>query len=149
MMLFEPEMGFTEESGVQVAEAAVEVSEEQQVTLILQNYRKEPVELAEGRILGSAEPVRGVVATEAETIELDTGEDVTIHAFLPLQVPSGLVTEAERQVKMIVNALGLDRTDLTSAECEQLKAAVIAYADLFALSPFELGVTDLVSHSFC
>ena len=136
------------ENGVQVAEAAVEVSEEQEVTLNLQNYRKEPVELAEGRILGSAEPARGVVATEAETIELDTGEDVTIHAFLPPQVPSGLVTEAERQAK-IVDALGLDRADLTSAECEQLKAAVIAYADLFALSPFELGVTDLVSHSFC
>ena len=117
MMLFEPEMGFTDENGVQVAEAALEVSEEQEVTLILQNYRKEPVELAEVRILGSAEPV-----------------------------PSGLVTEAEQQVK-IVDALGLDRTDLTSAECEQLKAAVIAYADLFALSPFELGVTDLVSHS--
>ena len=35
--------------------------------------------------------------------------------------------------------LGLDRTDLTSAKCE--------HADLFALSPFEHGVTDLVSHS--
>ena len=105
MMLFEPEMGFTDENGVQVAEAAVEVSEEQEVTLILQNYQKEPVELAEGRILGSAEPVRGVLATEAETIKLDTGEDITTHAFLPPQVPSGLVTEAERQAK-IVDALG-------------------------------------------
>ena len=46
----------------------------------------------------------------------------------------------------IIDALGLDRANLTLPEQEQLKAAVLDYADLFALSPFELGVTDLVSH---
>ena len=40
MMPFEPEMGFTDENGVQVAEAAVEVSEEQEVT--------DPAKLPEG-----------------------------------------------------------------------------------------------------
>ena len=43
--------------------------------------------------------------------------------------------------------LGLDRADLTLPEQEQLKAVVLDYADLFTLSPFELGVTDLVAHS--
>ena len=38
-------MEFTDKNGVQVAESAVELSKEQNMALILQNYRKEPVEL--------------------------------------------------------------------------------------------------------
>ena len=68
-----------------------------------------------------------------------------VNAFLPPQVPSSPVSETERQTK-IADALGSDHADLTLAEREKLKAAVLDYADLFSLSPFELGVTDLVSH---
>lgn len=40
-MLFEPEREFTDWNGVQAAEAAVELTEEQELTLILQNYKKD------------------------------------------------------------------------------------------------------------
>ena len=52
LMLFKSEQEFTDRNGVQVTEATVELTEEQEVTLILQNYRREPVELAEGHVLG-------------------------------------------------------------------------------------------------
>ena len=125
---------------MQIAKAAVELSAEQEVTLI---HCKEPVELTQGHILGSAQLVEEV--SEEATL-LDVSENVTVNAFLPPLVPSSPVSEAERREK-ITNALGLDCADFTSAECDQLKAAVFDYACLFALNPFELGVTDLVSHS--
>ena len=152
LMLFEPEQEFTVWNGVQVAEAAVELTEEQEVTLILQNYRREQVELSEGHILGIAQLVEEFVTPEVDggaetrTPESDDGENATVNAFLPQQVPSSPISETEQQTK-IADALGLDRADLTLAEHEKLKAAVLDYADLFALSLFELGVTDLVSHS--
>ena len=83
---------------------------------------------------------------ETETSESDDGGNVTVNAFLPPQVPSSPVSKTEGQMK-IGDALGSDRADLTVAEHEKLKAAVLDYANLFALSSFELGVTDLVSHS--
>lgn len=104
------------------------------------------MEFAEGHILGSAELVGGDMTAETAITESDNGENITVNAFSPPQVPSSPVSETEQQAK-IVDALGLDHADLNSAESEQLKAAVLDYADLFALSPFELGVTDLVSYS--
>ena len=147
-MLFEPEQAFTDRSGVQVAEVAVELSDEQEVTLILQNFKKEPVELTKGHLLGVVQKAEEVVTggrASTGTPESEDGEEITVNAFLPPQAPSGPVSKTERQTK-IVDALGLDRADLTLPEQEQLKAAILDYADLFALSPFELGVTDLVSH---
>ena len=51
----------TDQSGIQVAETAVELFEEQEVTLIMQNYRKEPVELTEDHLLGVAQKAEEVV----------------------------------------------------------------------------------------
>ena len=89
-MLFEPGSEFAERNGANVAEAAVEVSEEQEVTLILQNHIIEAVELAEGHILGMAQSVEEVTAQETgepTTNVLDDGESITVNAFLPPQVP--------------------------------------------------------------
>ena len=113
-MLFEPEQEFTDWNGVQVAEAAVELTAKQEVTLILQNYRREPVELAEGHALRIARLVEEFVTpevdggAEARTPESDDGENVTMNAFLPPQVPSSPVSETERQTK-IADALGWER----------------------------------------
>ena len=102
-MLFEPEREFTDRNGVQAAEAAVELTEEQELTLILQNYRKEPVELAKGHILESAQRVEELVTPEAdggaetETPESDDGENVIVNAFLPPQVPSSPIRLRDRR----------------------------------------------------
>lgn len=69
---------------------------------------------------------------------------MTVNAFLPPQIPNNIAVGGVSREKQIVDALGLDRYKLSQVECEQLIATVL---DLFALTPFELGATDLVAHS--
>ena len=52
VMLFQPAKEFAGRDGVQTAEAAVQLSSNREVTLIGQNYSKEPVELEEETFLG-------------------------------------------------------------------------------------------------
>ena len=81
-----------------------------------------------------------------EDKEAEGTECATVNAFLPPQVPHELTSGSDRR-KQIIEALDLERDELSESECEQLKTTVLDYASLFALSPFELGATDLVAHS--
>ena len=153
VMLFEPAEELIGRDGIQTAEAAVQLSTDREVTLILQNCSKEPVELEGGHLLGKLLPLRAVLDSPDDAGCLDDGdteaegtECATVNAFLPPQVPHELTSESDRR-KQIIEALDLEQDELSESEREQLKTTVLDYVSPFALSPFELDATDLVAHS--
>ena len=140
LLLFEPGDHLLERDGLQAAEAAVAMEDTGQVTLILENHRSEPAVLEEGHILGSVQALSQVVESKDDHAPRDDpGPSLkqTVNAFLPPSIADHQITDAER-LQQITKALGLERTVLSEAEMEQLKAVVMEYADLFALNPFEL-----------
>ena len=47
----------------------------------------------------------------------------------------------------LLGKLEIDIDHLTPREVEDLKALLVLYSDVFALTPAELGTTDVVTHS--
>ena len=108
-MLFEPSEELIGRDGIQTAEAAVQLSTDREVTLILHNC-KEPVELEGGHLLGKLLPLRAVLDSPDDVGCLDDGdteaegtECATVNAFLPLQVPlpHELTSESDRRKQII------------------------------------------------
>ena len=64
MSLFEPDQGKANEVGVAVADAVVEASQGNCITLILENPNSEPLCLKKGLIIGAIEPVESVLASQ-------------------------------------------------------------------------------------
>ena len=133
LMLFNPKL---EESNVLMADNAVEVGEETYVTLVMENYNLQPVQLDGGVQLGKLAPIE-VVAREKRYY---VGEDINIKRLESMTKHNDRVDELLRQ-------LDLHLEHLTQTQQGELIYLISSYADTFALDPSELGKTHLVTHS--
>ena len=112
---------------LQGATTLVTVSEADTIPFRLINPTTKPVTLYKGATLG----------TFAET-----GEDLNVH---PIGEEIESKTSASRQQASI--PVDLSDSNLTLDQQTQLRALLDEYRDIFALSPNELGRTNLVQHS--
>ena len=118
-----------------MVDSAVEVGEETYVTLVMQNYNLQPVQLDGGVRLGKLAPIE-VVAGEKRYVR----EDISIKRLKS-------TTKHNDRVDELLEQLDLHLEHLTQTQQGELIDMISSYADTFALDPSELWKTHLVTHS--
>ena len=99
------------------------------MVITVENHNHHPIELEEGQLLGSVEPV-SVLSTPPEVRALD------------LTKPSNHTKDSTSEVLWQLDI----ETSLEEDYRKDLEAVVNEFTGIFALSPSELGRTDLVQH---
>jgi len=104
------------------------------IVLSVENYALHPVNVKQGEVLGTLEPVQTVHPSCVNALSAD---QVTVNP--------GMYLTVERENRLFAE---LDtETTLNEQEGEQLQAIVSSFKDVFAMDQFELGRTDLIKHS--
>ena len=131
--------------GLQMADSVVEMTDDQFVTLVLQNNGVEKECLEEGTHLGVVTTTTVVSRDESDSsrsAELSRLQSIAID-----DPPQGEAEKQQERVAKLFSQLGADFSQLVKEDRETLKTLLSSYSDVFALDPSELSTTDLVTHS--
>lgn len=143
--LFEPKEGLRDQ-GLVVEDAAVRMDNDCCVTSVIYNYSMQPVHLREGCVLGSVQLVDLLSADTCEDHPEPRGGVVRAVTADPHLIPQPTGDATGQREQRLLEALDWG-TDLTDEEHAKLQSVIVDYADVFALDPSELGMTDIVQHS--
>ena len=155
MSLFEPDQGKANEVGVAVADAVVEASQGNCITLILENPNSEPLCLKKGLIVGAIEPVESVLASQERSdresecdFDPPKSDDQLDQESTQVNLVESEMSPQEhaKRTEKLIKVLKLDEAGLPPEQEEKLKELIKANADIFALDSTELGSTDMVTH---
>ena len=141
--VFEPDVDVMESSGLSIPDTVLTIGEKGRVYIPLQNLQSARVKLHRGAELGVIEPF---VAT---TLNDDVTRTCTESQKVASSCAKVTVEEKpndERKHKLL-EALKLERGDLTTKQFSDLKAIMLEASDVFALDNSELGCTSLVKHT--
>ena len=135
--VFEPDVDVMESSGLSIPDTVLTIGEKGRVYIPLQNLQSARVKLHRGAELGVIEPF---VAT---TLNDDVTRTCTESQKVASSCAKVTVEEKpndERKHKLL-EALKLERGDLTTKQFSDLKAIMLEASDVFALDNSELGCT--------
>ena len=136
--VFQPVQKFIEQHGLQMANAIVEPGEAGKMTLIVENHSHQPIDLESSYVLGCLHPVERVLPDDRAQEEKGK---IVQYAFTDWGMPP------DGRAARIMEAIGLNKSELTSEEQSRLESLICQYQNLFALEPSDLGTTELVTHS--
>ena len=104
-----------------------------ETVIVIKNHNVEPVVLEEDQAVGTGEAIEIVQPAGGVSNQLSS------HGCFSCSVDNN------RRVQLL-QALRLEATLLTLDQRDQLAALVLKYADVFALTAEELGVTSAMQH---
>ncbi len=155
LAVFEPELEMLKGKGLTMAEAATIPDADNCVTLIVENRGFQPTRLKKGQVLGRVQSASIHSASETECGPEDGEPRETVGAVrtavpqsseeLASSTPDGESLQEQKQ--RLLEVLHLDPSNLTEKQRERMEAFLLDQTDLFALSPLELGCTNLTTHS--
>ena len=148
---FQPVQKLIEQHGLQMADAIVEPGEAGKMTLIVENHSHQPIDLENSYVLGCLHPVERVLPDDRAQ---EKKGKIVQYAFTDWGMP------ADGRAVRIMEAIGLNKSELTSEEQSRLESLICQYQNLFALSRLTWGlqsssltvytlVTTLLSPSHC
>ena len=132
MLLFSPtELGADDQqtTGTGISPCLVMPAADGVMVIAVENHNHHPIELEEGQLLGSVEPVN---------ILSDVPDVCTLEPTSPLVNTENWISEVLWQLDIENNLEKNHRIDLHNIVSE--------FAEIFALNPSELGRTDLIRH---
>ena len=142
-VLFEPNQSALEKIGVKMDPSMVHMDDHNCIVLAIHNFAHGTVQIAPGQTLGELHAVNEVSVQALE-------EEITVNAVSPLlgdcEVDDSL-SENDKRLSEILDALSLNSSSLSPSQQEQLQALIAKFQTLFTLHSFELGCTDVVQHS--
>ena len=118
-------------SGLKIADAAVQADADGSLKLIVENSGYCHMELEEGMKLGTLEKAK----------QVDTQEESISKALVSAVASSKISRETE-----LFEQLDLQLEHLSAEQKFQLTQLITGYTDVFALNSQELGTTSLVKH---
>jgi len=109
------------------------------------------VRLQEGEVLGCLQLVALVPTSETVKQEYCTTLDGLVGSLRPTDRTVGDCSQDDNTYsdrhRQLLDTIDWDAPEVSEDERQQLKGVLLKYADMFALTPTELGSTDYVYHT--
>ena len=139
--LFQPVREMIECHGLQMVDAIVEPDEGGHMTPVVENHGSQPVDLEDLCVLGYLHSVERVIPDDRVQKKRKRTVQYAVTDWTPPQDKN-----SDRAAR-VLEAVGLNKSQLTQEEQNQLVSLICEYQDLFALESADLGTTELVTHS--